>query len=96
MYILPLLKQVCMCQTALCVCVWIREVFARVQCCCFSSPGVFNREALHLQQLSQRVVLTVDYVLSLFVIQLLSHDVLAQVVHDLNTHIHHDSQDLHG
>lgn len=44
---------------------------------------VFNREALHFQQLSQRIILAVDYVLPLFVIQLLPHDVLAQVVHHL-------------
>lgn len=47
------------------------------------SPGVFDGEALDLQQLSQWVVLTVHYVLPLFIIQLLPHDVLAQVVHHL-------------
>lgn len=47
-------------------------------------PRIFNREALHLQQLSQRVILAVDYVLPLFVIQLLPHDVLTQVVHHLH------------
>lgn len=46
-------------------------------------PGVFHGEAVHLQQLSQRIILTVDYVLPLLVIQLLHHDVLAQVVHNL-------------
>lgn len=46
-------------------------------------PGVFHRKALHFQQLSQRVILTVDYVLPLLIVQLLHHDVLTQVVHNL-------------
>lgn len=47
-------------------------------------PRVFDGEALHLQQLPQRIILAVNYVLPLFVIQLLPHDVLAQVVHHLH------------
>lgn len=51
---------------------------------CSWIPRVFDGEALNLQQLSQRVILAVDYVLPLFVIQLLPHDVLTQVVHHLH------------
>lgn len=47
-------------------------------------PRVFDGEALHLQQLPQRIILAVNYVLPLFVIKLLPHDVLAQVVHHLH------------
>lgn len=51
---------------------------------CGLLPWVFDRKALHLQQLSQRIILTVNYVLPLFVIQLLPHDVLTQIVHHLH------------
>lgn len=66
------------------------------QCWCECIPWVFNREALHLQELSQRVILAVDYVLPLFVIQLFAHDVLTQVVHHLHKSGHQITKNLPG
>lgn len=59
-------------------------------------PWVFDGETLHFKELSQRVILTVDYVLPLFVIQLPSHDVLPQVVHHLKKNTKYYTHILHN
>lgn len=48
-----------------------------------NSPGAFDRKAFHFQQLPKWIILTMDYVLPLFVIQFLHNDVLAKVMHYL-------------
>lgn len=54
------------------------------------SPWLFDREAVEAQDPSQRVLGAVDDVLLLLVVQLLLHDVLAQVEHHLQDG--HDNQ----
>ena len=74
----------CVCYCAsVCARLFDGEDVHTVQCVCVSSPGFFNREAVHSQYSPQGVVSTVHYVLLLHVIKLFLHDVLAQVEYHL-------------